>query len=71
MLPELQAEQQLHAIEAAAGPHMKADDFRKTIEKYTTSAGQQFRPPRATIADLERLGIPIRKVKKKTTKAVN
>ena len=34
MLPQLQAEQQLRAIEAAVVPHMKAEDAKQVTGRY-------------------------------------
>lgn len=59
MLPELQAQQQLAAIEAAAIPHMKPDAQRDTIRRYQAHVRMDVAKPGP--GDLAALGIHVRK----------
>lgn len=57
MLPTLQAERQLRAIEAASVPHMDRDGRADTIRKYTLMLGVDAKAKPATTADLAAMGI--------------
>lgn len=63
MLPELQAERQLLAIEAATAPHMEKNAFRDVVRNHSRVAAVAARPRPASDADLAALGIQVEYVK--------
>lgn len=67
MLPELRAERQLAAIEAASVPHMDADGHRKTIGKYTRLLGREPGEQRTSLAEALG-GLSMRRISEPTKK---
>jgi hypothetical protein len=63
MLPELQNEQQILAIEAASVPHMKQDTRRSVFARLTKRRGGEVRARSLTQA-LTEAGVPVKTVPK-------
>jgi hypothetical protein len=59
MLPRLQAERQLAAIEAASFPEMSRNDRREVLRKYQRESGRDQKAARATEADLAAMPITV------------
>lgn len=65
MLPELQAEEQLAAIEAASVPHMTDQARRQILSRIHAAIPTRAKP--ATPGDLATAGIRVKHVPKKVT----
>lgn len=64
MLPTLQAEHQLAAIEAASVPHMNKDSHRQTVARlFDRLGGRKPKAAPARLDDLAALGIQVEQVK--------
>jgi hypothetical protein len=63
-LPELEAREQLAAIEAASVPHMDARGHRETLSRLLAVLGADVKPAKATAADLASIGIQVEHVPK-------
>lgn len=59
MLPQLQAERQLLAIEAAAMPHMKAESQQRILANLQRIGEPDQTPVKATSSDLAAMGISV------------
>jgi hypothetical protein len=59
MMPQLAAERQLLAIEAASVPHMNEQGRRNVFRKYFAQIGEKAKPAKATPADIAALGIRV------------
>ena len=59
MLPELRAERQLDAIEAASVPHMDKAGHRDTIRRLTRQIGHEEKTAPATDAGLAAIAIRV------------
>jgi hypothetical protein len=63
MLPRLQAERQLAAIEASSFPDIDAKGRRDVLKKYEAALGlERQKPARPTEAELAALGITVEHV---------
>lgn len=67
MLPQLRAERQLLAIEAASVPYMKADQHSDVIRRLNDQLGTNTKPAPATDAVLQGMGITVEHVPKEVT----
>lgn len=70
MLPELHAERQLAAIEAAAVPHMSRVGS-DVVAKYQQMIGRDQKPRRATLDDLRAIGFAVATVPKKKKRSAS
>jgi hypothetical protein len=59
MLPALQAERQLAAIEAASAPNMTKQSYKDTVSGYMRTIDAGAAPTRATAAALAGIGIAV------------
>lgn len=62
MLPELRAERQLAAIEAAAVPHMTAATSREVVASHARHLNRERNVAKATESDLAAIGITVEHV---------
>lgn len=67
MLPQLRAERQLLAIEAASMPHMKPEQSGEVIRRLNAQLGTNTRAKPATAAGLAAMGIEVEFVPKEET----
>lgn len=65
MLKTVTSERQIERIEAAAFPHVSPESRQQTLDGLLARMGVERRAPRATFAELARLGVPVRTVPKK------
>lgn len=67
MLPQLRAERQLLAIEAASLPYMKPEQSSDVIRRLNDQLGTNTKPAPASDAVLEGMGVQVEYVPKEVT----